>query len=163
MPSFDIVSEVDVQEVTNAVDQASREIGQRFDFRGGKSSIAFDKEKKTIKILADDELKLRAIHTIMDQKFAKRGIDLQSLKYGAEEAASGGLIRQSVSLRAGMEKAEAKKITAAIKELKLKVQAQIQGEQVRVEGKKIDDLQEVQSALQSQQFGFALQFVNQRS
>jgi uncharacterized protein YajQ (UPF0234 family) len=163
MPSFDIVSEVDVQEVTNAVDQASREIGQRFDFRGGKSSIAFDKEKKTIKILADDELKLRAIHTIMDQKFAKRGIDLQSLKYGAEEAASGGLIRQSVSLRAGMEKAEAKKITAAIKDLKLKVQAQIQGEQVRVEGKKIDDLQEVQTALQAQQFGFALQFVNQRS
>ncbi len=163
MPSFDIVCEIDVQEVTNAVNQASKEISQRFDFRGGKSSIAFDKEKNTIKILADDELKLRAIHAILDQKFAKRGIDPQAIVYGKEEAASGGVIRQAVSLKAGLERDEAKKVTGAIKEMKLKVQAQVQGQQVRVEGKKIDDLQDVQTALKEKQFGFALQFVNQRS
>ncbi len=163
MPSFDIVCEIDVQEVTNAVDQAAREIGQRFDFRGGKSSIAFEKEKKIIKILADDELKLRAIHAILEQKFAKRGIDLMSIVYGKEEAASGGVIRQTASLKDGLERDEAKKLTVAIKELKMKVQASVQGQQVRVEGKKIDDLQGVQAALKEQQFGFALQFVNQRS
>jgi len=163
MPSFDIVCEIDVQEVTNAVDQAAREIGQRFDFRGGKSSISFEKDKKVIKVLADDELKLRAIHAILDQKFAKRGIDPQAVVYGKEEAASGGLIRQNVTIKEGFEKDEAKKVTGAIKEMKLKVQVQVQGQQVRVEGKKIDDLQSVQAGLKEKQLGLALQYVNQRS
>lgn len=163
MPSFDIVSEIDMQEVDNAVNMASKEIGNRFDFRGGKSEISFSKEDKRISILADDDMKLRAIHQIIEQKMAKRSIDLRSLKYSDEEQASGGQIRQNVALRAGIEKEDAKKITKAIKETKLKVQAQIQDDQVRVTGKKIDDLQAVISQLRSMELGLPLQYINMRS
>lgn len=163
MPSFDIVSELDLQEVDNATNQASKEIANRFDFRGGKSEISFSKEKKEISILADDDMKLRAIHQLLEQKMVKRNIDLRSLKYGKEEEASGGMIRQSVSLVQGIGKEDAKKITKAIKETKLKVQAQIQDEQVRVTGKKIDDLQEVIGQLKAMELGLPLQYVNMRS
>ena len=163
MPSFDIVSELDLQEVDNAINMASKEVGNRFDFRGGNSKITFSKEDKKINILADDDMKLRAIHQILQQKMAKRDIDLRSLKFGAEEEASGGQIRQNVELRAGIEKEDAKKITKAIKETKLKVQAQIQEDQVRVTGKKIDDLQSVISQLKSMELGLPLQYINMRS
>ncbi len=163
MPSFDIVSEVDLQEVDNAVNQTVKEISTRFDFRGGKSSVEFNKDQKTIKIVADDELKLRSIHQILETKFAKRELDCRVLDYGKEVAASGKTITQTVTLKTGLSKEESKKITKHIKDSKLKVQAQIQDEQVRVTGKKIDDLQEVIASLKAANLGLPLQFINMRS
>lgn len=163
MPSFDVVSEIDAQEVDNAVNQAKKEITTRFDFKGSKSSIDFDKDQNTIKVFADDDMKLRALHQILEQKMAKRSLDLSCLDYGKEEQASGSSIRQQIAIRSGIDKDSAKKITKAIKDSKLKVQAQIQGEQVRVTGKKIDDLQEVIAMLKSANLGLPLQFVNMRS
>jgi hypothetical protein len=163
MPSFDIVSELDMMEVDNAVNQAAKEIGQRFDFRGGKSELQLEKEQKRIKIIADDEMKLRSIHQILQTKLAKRDLDLRCLDYGQEEEASGGVIRQFISLKAGISKEDAKTITKQIKDSNLKVQAQIQGEQVRVTGKKIDDLQAVIAHLKEASLKIAVQFVNMRS
>lgn len=162
MPSFDIASELDLMEVENAVNQAQKEIGQRFDFRGGKSDIEFDKTAKKIKITADDDMKLRSIHQILQQKMAKRNLDLRGLKFGKEEGGSGGIIRQTVDLKAGIEKEEAKEITKTIRDSKLKVQAEIQGEQVRVTAKSIDDLQTTIAMLKSKDLGFPLQFINMR-
>ena len=163
MPSFDIVSDFDAQELDNAVNQVVKEISTRFDFRGGKSEITFDKAGKKIKIIADDDFKLRSIHQILETKVAKRGIDCRILRYGKEEVASGNIIRQMVDLASGIEKEEAKKITKLIKDLKLKVQAQVQDDQVRVTGKKIDELQEVIGILKNEHFSLPLQFVNMRS
>ena len=162
MPTFDIVSQLDIMEVENAVNQASKEISQRFDFRGGNSSVELDKAAELIKIVADDEMKLRAIHQILETKMAKRGLDLRCLDYGAEQPASGQVIKQSAKLKSGLSKDESKQITKAIKETKLKVQAQVQDEQVRVSGKKIDDLQDVMAALKSKELDFPVQFINQR-
>lgn len=163
MPSFDVVSELDLQEVDNAVNQAAKEIGQRFDFRGGKSSLELDKVAKKIKIVADDELKLRAIHQILESKLAKRGIDLRALKYGKEVAASGNLLRQEVDLKSGLGKEEAKEVTKKIKDSKLKVQAQVQDEQVRVSSKSIDELQATIAFLKQSKLDFPVQFINMRS
>ena len=163
MPSFDIVSELELMEVENAVNQAQREIGQRFDFRGGQSKVDLDKGAKRIKIIADDEMKLRSIHQILEGKLAKRSVDLRCLDYNKEEAGSGGILRQDVALKSGLNKEEAKQLTKAIKETKLKVQAQVQDEQVRVTGKKIDDLQAVMADLKGRDFSFPLQFINMRS
>ena len=145
------------------MNQASKEIGNRFDFKGGKSEITLEKEGKKIKIIADDEMKLRSIHQILETKMAKRAVDLRCLHYGDEEAATGNIIRQGIDLKAGITKEEAKAITKEIKESKLKVQSQIQGEQVRVTGKKIDDLQEVMSLLKTATLKFPVQFINMRS
>jgi uncharacterized protein YajQ (UPF0234 family) len=163
VPSFDVVSELDLQEVDNAVNQAAKEIGQRFDFRGGKSSIELDKTAKKVKIIADDELKMRAIHQILESKMAKRGIDLRALKYGKEETASGNILRQEIDLKNGLGKEEAKEITKKIKDSKLKVQAQIQDEQVRVTSKSIDELQATIAMLKQSQLDFPVQFINMRS
>ncbi len=163
MPSFDVVSELDMMEVENAVNQTQKEIAQRFDFRGGKSELSLDKEEKKIKIIADDDFKLRSIHQIMEGKLAKRGIDLRALKYNKEEVASGNLIRQYIELKAGLSKEEAKEVTKAIKEAKLKVQAQMQDEQVRVTAKSIDELQATIQLLKGQELKFPVQFVNMRS
>lgn len=163
MPSFDIVSEVDFQEVDNAVNQASKEIDNRFDFRGGKSSISFDKSQKQIQIIADDEMKLRSIHQILEQKFSKRSIDLRSLDYGKEETAGHQQIRQKVSIKVGIEKDVGKRINQLIKSSKLKVQSQLQDDQIRVTGKKIDDLQSVIQLLKVEEIGLPLQFINMRS
>ena len=163
MPSFDIVSEVDLQEVDNAVNQAAKEIGNRFDFRGGNSEVSFDRETKKIKIVADDDMKLRSIHQIVEQKMVKRSIDIRALDYGNEQQASGQQIKQEISLVCGLEKEVAKKITKIIKDSKLKVQAQIQDDQVRVTSKKIDELQNVIQTLKEEEVGLPLQFVNMRS
>lgn len=163
MASFDIVSDLDMQEVDNAVNQTSKEIGTRFDFRGGKSSIELDKETKKIKIMADDDFKLRSIHQMLEQKMAKRGLDLRGIEYGDEEQASGGVIRQQVTLKSGLEKEGAKEVTRVIKDSKLKVNVEIQDKQVRVTAKKIDDLQAVISLLKENKFKIPLQFVNMRS
>lgn len=163
MPSFDIVCEVDFQEIDNAVNQAAREIDNRFDFKGGKSRVEFDKESKKIQIVADDDLKLRAIHQILEQKMAKRNVDLRGLVYSDEIEGSGNVLKQHVDLRSGLEKEDAKKVTKKIKDSKMKIQAQIQDDQVRVTGKKIDDLQACISMLKESDLGLPLQFVNMRS
>ena len=162
MPSFDVVSELDMQEVDNAVNQTQKEIGQRFDFRGGKSELNLEKDAKKIKIVADDELKLRSIHQILEGKLAKRGVDLRCLKYGKEETGSGGVLRQVIDLKSGLDKEEAKEVTKAVKDSKLKVQAQVQDDQVRITSKSIDDLQATMAMLKGKDLKFPLQFINMR-
>ncbi len=163
MATFDIVSEIDMMEVENSVNQTEKEIAQRFDFRGGKSSIELDKVGKKIKIIADDDMKLRSIHQILSSKMAKRNLDLRSLKYGKEEAASGNTIRQTIEIKAAMEKEEAKEVTKAIKDAKLKVQVEIQGDQVRVISKSIDELQATIAMLKGKELKFPIQFINMRA
>lgn len=163
MPSFDVVCEVNLQELDNAVNQACKEISTRFDFRGGRSTLSFEKGGPLIKIVADDELKLRSIHQILETKVAKRSIDCRILDYGSQVEASGNLIKQDVKIRSGLEKEEAKQVIKKIKDSKMKVQSQIQDNQVRVSGKKIDDLQKVISMLKNSELSFPVQFINMRS
>lgn len=160
MPSFDIVSTVDMQEVDNAINQTVKEIAQRYDFKKSKSEVTL--EKDTVKILADDDFRLKAIVDILQSKCIKRGVSLKTLKYGTPEPASGGMIRQIVSIQQGISKEKGKEVIAVIKETKLKVQAQIQEDQVRVTGKNIDDLQEVIGLLKGKDLGIELQFINFR-
>lgn len=162
MPSFDIVCEVDLQEIDNAVNQACREMTGRYDFKSGKSTLEFDKENKLLKITADDDMKLRAIHQILETKLAKRNIDCRVLQYDKQEEGSNKIIKQKVTLRSGLSKEEAKKITALIKNSGLKVQPEIQDDQVRVSAKKIDDLQDVIAAVKQGDLGIPLQFINMR-
>jgi uncharacterized protein YajQ (UPF0234 family) len=162
MPSFDIVSKVDVQEVDNAVNQATKEMGQRYDFRGSNSQIEWDK-KAEIKLTGDSENRLNTIIDLLQGKFVKRGVSLKALDYGKVEDASGGMKRQTITLKQGIPSEKGKEINKIIKELKLKVQSQIQEDQVRVTGKKLDDLQAVIQDLKSRDFDIDLQFVNMRS
>lgn len=159
--SFDIVSEVDLQEVDNAVNQTSKEINQRFDFRGSKATLSLEVDK--IKILADDDYKLKSIIDILQTKIIKRNISLKSLDYGKVEAAAGGTVRQYVTIKKGINKEKAKEVVNQIKETKLKVQAQIMDDQVRVTGKNKDDLQVVIAKLKQADLDVDLQFVNFRS
>ena len=161
MPSFDIVSKVDMQEVDNAVNQTVKEIAQRYDFKGSKSEVTL--EKDAIKVLADDDFRLKAIIDILQSKAIKRGVSLKSLDYGKAETASGGMVRQNIAIKQGIAKEKGKELCAIIKETKLKVQAQIQEDQVRVTGKNIDDLQEVIQLLKGKDLDVELQFVNFRS
>ncbi len=161
MPSFDIVSKVDMQEIDNAVNQTVKEIAQRYDFKGTKSEVSLDKE--AIRVLADDDFRLKAIIDILQSKCVKRGISLKALQYGKVESASGGMARQVITIQQGVSKEKGKEIVGVIKETKLKVQGQIQEDQVRVTGKNIDDLQEVIRVLKGQDLGIELQFVNFRS
>lgn len=158
--SFDIVSEVNMQEVDNAVNQSIKEIGQRFDFRGCKVSIELDGNE--IKLVADDEFKLKGIVDILQTKVVKRGISLRNLDYGKVDAGSLGKARQVIKIKKGIDKEAAKKVVAAIKNMKIKVQAQIMEDQVRVSGKDKDDLQAVMAELRPKDFGVELQFVNYR-
>jgi uncharacterized protein YajQ (UPF0234 family) len=160
MPSFDIVSKVDMQEVDNAVNQAIKEIGQRYDFKGSKCQIT--PEKDSVKILADDDYKLKAVVDVLQSKFMKRNISIKALQYGKVEPASGGMVRQIITVQQGISKEKAKDITTAIKESKLKVQAQIQDDQVRVTGKNRDDLQEAIQLLKGKDMNVEMQFTNFR-
>jgi uncharacterized protein YajQ (UPF0234 family) len=160
MPSFDIVSKVDMQEVDNAINQTVKEIAQRYDFKGSKCEVTV--EKDTIKILADDDFKLKAVVDILQSKFIKRGISPKALQYGKAEQASGGMVRQIVSIQQGVSKEKGKEIIAVIKETKLKVQAQIQDDQVRVIGKNRDDLQDAIQTLKGKDLGIEMQFGNFR-
>jgi uncharacterized protein YajQ (UPF0234 family) len=160
MPSFDIVSKVDMQEVDNAVNQTVKEIGQRYDFKGSKSEIT--QEKDSIKILADDDYKLKAVVDVLQSKFLKRSISIKALQYGKAEPASGGLIRQIITVQQGISKEKGKEIVAVVKESKIKVQAQIQDDQVRVTGKNRDDLQDAIQLLKGKDLGVEMQFVNFR-
>lgn len=160
MPSFDIVSKVDMQEVDNAVNQTVKEISQRYDFKGSKSEIT--QEKDSIKVLADDDFKLKAVIDILQSKFIKRGISIKALQYGKAENASGGMVRQIITIQQGVSKEKGKEIIAVIKESKVKVQAQIQDDQVRVSGKNRDDLQETIALLKGKDLGIEMQYVNFR-
>mgnify|MGYP001481547448 FL=1 len=160
MPSFDIVSAVDMQEVDNAVNQATKEIGQRYDFKGSKTEVTL--EKDSIKVLTDDDFRLKAVVDILQSKFVKRSVSLKALQYGKVEPASGGLVRQLISIQQGISKEKGREIVALVKQSKLKVQSQIQDEQVRVTGKNIDDLQEVIRLLKGKDLGVEMQFVNMR-
>ena len=161
-PSFDVVSEVDMQEVSNAVNQTVKEITQRFDFKGSKSTLDIE-NGNAIKIVTEDDTRMRNIVDILQSKFIKRGVAIKNLEYGKVEPAAGGMVRQSIRIRQGIEADIAKKITKDIKNLKVKVQAQLQDDQVRVSGKKIDDLQAVIAFLKGQDYGIELQFSNFRS
>jgi len=160
MPSFDIVSKVDMQEVDNAVNQAIKEIGQRYDFKGSKSEIS--PEKDAVKVLADDDYKLKAVIDVLQSKFLKRNISIKALQYGKVEPASGGMVRQIITVQQGISKEKGKEIIAVIKESKLKVQAQIQDDQVRVTGKNRDDLQETIQLLKGKDLDVEMQFTNFR-
>ncbi len=159
--SFDIVSDVDMQEVDNAVNQTAKEIGQRFDFRNSKASIVL--EGGEIKLIGDDEYKLNSMIDILQSKMIKRNVSLKSLDYGKVEAASHGTARQVIKLKKGISKEKGKDVVAAIKDTKLKVQAQLMDDQVRVSGKNKDDLQQVMAKLKQLDFDIDLQFVNFRS
>jgi cyclic-di-GMP-binding protein len=161
MPSFDIVCKVDLQEVTNAVTQAQKEMQQRYDFKGSKSKIDWD-GKKEISLLADDDYKLTAVIDILQSKLIKRGISAKSLVMGKMESAFEGTVRQKVTLQQGIPVDKAKEINRLIKDSKIKVQSQFQDEQVRVTGKKRDDLQEAMSLVKKAELGLDFQFTNFR-
>lgn len=158
--SFDIVSKVDMQEVDNAVNQSKKEIAQRFDFRGSKSEITADNDE--VKILADDDYKLKSVIDILQSKLFKRGISIKNLEYGKIEDASQGMVRQIIKIKQGIDTELAKKIVKDIKVTKTKVQTQIMDDQIRVSGKNRDDLQEVISFIKEQNYDLDLQFTNYR-
>lgn len=158
--SFDIVSEVDFQELDNAVNQAIKEIGQRYDFKGAAAEMKL--EDKTIKLLAADDYKLEVMLDILRVKMAKRNVPPRCLNAGKVEPAAKGAVRQAVNVESGIAKEKAKDIVAAVKAMKLKVQAQIMEDQVRVTGAKKDDLQTVIQELRQKDFGVDLQFINFR-
>lgn len=160
MPSFDVVSEIDEQEVKNAVDQATREIVTRFDFKDTSSSIELAESKVTLASISED--RLRALLQVLEEKFVKRGVSLKTLDRGKVEEAAKGTARQVVTLKAGIGTDKAKEINRALKESGLKVQSQTQGDSVRVTGKKRDDLQEAIAFLKDKDFDIPLQFDNFR-
>jgi uncharacterized protein YajQ (UPF0234 family) len=158
--SFDVVSKTDMQEVSNAIQQAQKELAQRFDFKGSKSSIELTAEE--IVLASDDEGKLRSVVDILETKMVKRGVALKALDYGKLEQAAGGTVRQHVKIVQGIEVEKAKAIVKAIKDAKLKVQASIQADQVRVTGRSKDDLQKAMAIVKGNDFGIPLQFTNYR-
>ena len=162
MPSFDIVSSFDMQEVDNAVNMVTRDISQRYDFRGSKTKLTLDKNEKNITIDADNTMQLSAAVDMLKSRAINRKLSLKIFKFNDEESAVGTSIRQKVSLLEGIDRDKAKSINKIIKDKKLKVQSQIQGDQLRVTGKKIDDLQSVISMLKSESLDIELQFVNMK-
>lgn len=160
--SFDIVSRVDLQEVSNAVQQAVKEIGQRFDFKGSKTGIELDKDKSEIILISDDEYKLKSVIEILKNKLVKRNVPLKTLLFGKIEKAAGETVRQTLTLQQGISAERAKEIVKLIKDTKLKAQAEIQKDQVRVRAKKIDDLQSVIAILKSKEFDYNIEFINYR-
>jgi uncharacterized protein YajQ (UPF0234 family) len=158
--SFDIVSETDAQEVTNAIQQAKKELLTRFDFKGSKSEIEHTPEE--IVLTSDDAQKLKSVRDILEDKMVKRKVSLKALDYQTVEDATLGTVRQRVKVKQGIESEKAKAIVKAIKDAKLKVQASIQGEQVRVAGKSKDELQKVMTLVRERDFGLPIQFTNYR-
>lgn len=160
--SFDITSQIEHTEVVNAINQAMKEVANRFDFKGSKSAIEPEKQDAII-LTSDDEYRLNSLNDILQSKLVKRGVPLKGLTYGKIEQALGGTVRQRVTLQQGIPTEKAKEIVKFIKDSKLKVQASIQGDLVRVSGKDRDTLQSVIAALRQQDFGIDMQFTNYRS
>jgi uncharacterized protein YajQ (UPF0234 family) len=160
--SFDVVSKVDLQEVLNAVQQASKEIATRFDFRGSTSKVEWNEKELTLTLTSDDAHKIKSVVDILETRLVKRGIAVKSLEYGQIEDAAGGTVRQTAKIQQGIPSEKAKEIVRTIKDRKLKVQAAIQADQVRVSGKNKDDLQAVMTLLRGGDYGLPLQFTNYR-
>jgi uncharacterized protein YajQ (UPF0234 family) len=159
MPSFDVVSEVDQHELSNAIDHTQREIGNRFDFKGTSAKVALS--DGNVLLHADSDFQVQQIHPVLYQKLTSRDIDIACLEAGKVENSGKG-VKQAITVRQGIDKETAKKLIAKIKESKIKVQAQIQGEQLRVTGKKRDDLQQVMSMLKAAELELPMQFQNFR-
>ena len=160
--SFDVVSKVELQEVANAVAQASKEIATRFDFRGSASKIELKDKELEVLLVSDDEHKLKSVIDILETKLVRRGVAVKALDYGKVEAAAGGTVRQVAKIQQGIPTEKAKEIVKAIKDRKLKVQASIQADQVRVSGRSKDDLQTAMATVREGDFGLPLQFTNYR-
>src|SRR5919112_674341 len=159
--SFDIVSQVDSAEIANALHQTLKEVRQRFDFKGSKADVVL--EKSELVLSAEDETKLRNMNDILQQKLVRRGVPLKALSYGRVEPAAGGTVRQHAAIQQGIPTEKAREVVKFIKETKLKVQAAIQGDTVRVTGRDRDTLQDVIAQLKSKDFGINMQFTNYRS
>ncbi|MCA1928152.1 MAG: YajQ family cyclic di-GMP-binding protein [Calditerrivibrio sp.] len=160
--SFDIGCDVDFQEVSNAVNQAVKEMEQRFDFKGSASSIEFNKGDKEIILISDNEGKMKNVHEILLSKLVKRNISTKALIFGNIEKASGNTVRQKITFQQGIPQDKAKEIVKLIKDSKIKVTASIQEDKVRVKGKKLDDLQDVIKLVKSKDLGIEIQFTNYR-
>jgi cyclic-di-GMP-binding protein len=159
--SFDIVSQVDSAEVTNALNQTIKEVRQRFDFKGSTANVAF--EKTELILTAEDETKLRNMNDILQQKLVRRGVPLKALDYGVIEPAAGGTVRQRAQIQQGIPQEKAKEVVKFIKDTKVKVQAAIQGDVVRVSGRDRDTLQEIIAKLKEKDFGIHMQITNYRT
>jgi len=163
MPSFDIVSKIDGQTLDNAINNAKKEILNRYDFHSSKSSIELDKKTNIITILTEDDMKLKAITDSIISRMMKQHLDPNSLDFGKETIASGNMIRKEVKIKEGIDKETAKKIVAKIKDSKIKVQPSVMDDQVRVQSKNIDDLQKVIQLCRNEDFGQPLQYINMRN
>jgi hypothetical protein len=162
MPSFDVVNKVDLQEVTNSVNNASKEILQRYDFKGSKTEIEWDDKENRIVIRTEDEMKMEAVREILITHATRRNLDAESMEFKDVEAAGGKTLRREVLIREGIEQDMAKKMVKDVKDAKIKVQVSIQGDELRVSGKKRDDLQAVMALLKAGNYEVPLQFVNMR-
>ena len=160
--SFDIVSNVDLQEVKNAITQATMEIRQRFDFKGSKSEINLDEKVPALNLISDDDHKMKSVVDTLEGKLIKRKVSLKALTYGKVEAAGGNTVRQTITLQQGISQDKGKEIVKAVKGMKIKVQGQVMDDLVRISGKNRDDLQEVMAELQSKDFDIAMSFTNYR-
>lgn len=160
--SFDVVSEVDMQEVDNAVNQTKKELEHRYDFRGSNITVDLSKTEKTISMRAEGEHFIVAAVEVLHQKCIKRGISIMSLDEGKPEHTGGKTVHMKIKIKSGLEKEQAKQITALVKEQKMKVQAQIDGEHVRITGKSKDDLQTAIAQIKAANFDFPVQFTNYR-
>jgi hypothetical protein len=161
--TFDVTTGVDLQEVDNAVNQAQKEIAQRYDFKGTKVSLEFTRATNTLLLVADDDFRMRALFDLLQQKLIKRGVSVKNLTIGEVKPAGGDTVRREITLKTALDGDTAKKVVAAIKDAKMKkVQASIQGEQVRVTSPSRDDLQDVIALLRGQDFGVELKFGNYR-
>jgi len=162
MPSFDIVSEVNHVEIRNAVEQCNKEIANRFDFKGSDARVEINEKEKSLTAFADDEFKLRQLRDVLTQRLAKRGVDIRALEPGTVEPVSGNKIKETIKVREGIEQERGKNLVKLIKDSKLKVQASIQGDAVRVAGAKKDTLQEVITLMRKSVTDVPLQFKNFR-
>lgn len=162
MPSFDIVNQIDAQEVDNAVNNTLKEVSTRYDFRGLDTEVEYVKKENRIDIVAAESMKLQAVRDMLVKHFVKRNLEPKVLEFGEMQGSSSGAVKISAKIKEGIDRETAKKIVKEIKATKLKVQPAIQDDQVRVTGKKIDDLQEVISVLKSKKFPVPLQFVNMK-
>lgn len=160
MPSFDIVSKVDRQELDNAINQTRKEVGQRYDFKGSKTEIEL--EEDSIRLVSDDDYKVKAVVDVLQSKLVRRGIALAALVYGPIEPGLGGSAKQTIKVQQGVDTEKGRKLVKIVKDAKIKVQVQIQGDQLRVSGKKRDDLQAVIALLRQQDLDLPLQFENFR-
>jgi hypothetical protein len=162
MPSFDVVSRVDMQEMDNTVNMLKKEVATRYDFRGSKTEVELVKKDNLLRFVTEDDMKLRALRDILIAKAVKRGIDTKAFEFGGAERAGGDMLRQEVKIVNGIDIEVARKVVKLVKDAKLKVQASIQGDEVRMTAKKRDDLQDVIALIKEADLGVPLQYVNMR-